>query len=124
MPEVAFFKDRTLQFAIQKLEACQPRDDYRELLELTIIFLGGTPVRGIHILAPGALHRARWMSRILYCYKMWIFKAQFKLKASEERGIFQFLVFVSELYIQHWFEAPLATKAPANDLNFIQHLTK
>ena len=123
VPEVALFKDRTLEFALEKLKKCQPRDDYRELLELTIIFLGGTPARGIHIQAPGALHRARWMSRVLYCYKIWIFRAQFKLKKTEESALFQFLLFVSDVYVKAWFEAPLATKAPVNDLLFIKQVT-
>ena len=30
------------------LEEVQPRDDYRELLELTLIFLGAVPRRGVH----------------------------------------------------------------------------
>lgn len=43
---------------------------YRELLELAIIVLGGTPPRGIEFLALGALHRARWMARIIYAIKI------------------------------------------------------
>lgn len=37
------------------------RDDYREVAEITITLLGGTPPRGIHFLKPGAYHHARWM---------------------------------------------------------------
>ncbi|QQP57048.1 Uncharacterized protein FKW44_001910 [Caligus rogercresseyi] len=39
------------------------RDDYRELLELTLIFLGQVPPRGVRFLAPGPMHNARWMSK-------------------------------------------------------------
>lgn len=36
-----------IHFVVDYLQIEQPRDDYRELLELTIIFLGGVPSRGI-----------------------------------------------------------------------------
>ena len=122
MPEVATFKDKILQFAKEQLKQKQQRDDYKEFLELAIIFLGGSPARGVHIRAPGALHRARWMSRVLYCFKMWLFRNQFKLRASEERGILQFLLFVTKVYMQAWFTAPSAAEAPSNDLQFMQAL--
>jgi len=46
--EIKPFKATTIQFAEKNLEVCQPRDDYREVLELAIIFVGGTPVRRVH----------------------------------------------------------------------------
>lgn len=55
------------------------RDEYHEFLELAIIFLGGTPPRGIHIMAPGAMHQAHWMAKVIYSLKIWIFRHQFKL---------------------------------------------
>lgn len=122
MTEIDSFGEQTLQFAMQNLKMSQPRDDYMEFLELAIIFLGGTPARGIHIRAPGALHSARWMARVLYCYKMWMYRRQFKMKPSQEHAMFQFLLFVSELYVIAWFQAPLANKAPANDLKFLKDL--
>jgi hypothetical protein len=54
---------------------------------------------------------------------MWIFRSQFKLKLSEEQGIFKFLLFVSDIYIQAWFEAPVSVAAPANDLQFLRQLS-
>ena len=64
MPEIDLFLERTMQFVMENLGVCQPRDDYREFLELAVIFLGGTPIRGTHIQAPGPLHSARWMARV------------------------------------------------------------
>jgi len=37
----------------------QPRDDYRELLELTVIFLGGKLSNDISFKIPSAIHHAR-----------------------------------------------------------------
>ena len=59
-------KEEVLAFAQQQLEEVHPTDDYKELLQLTVIFLGGVPVGGIHFLAPASLHRARWMACQLY----------------------------------------------------------
>lgn len=43
----------------------QPREDYREMLQLALVFVGGTdsqlPVCIFH--APGALHNSRWMAK-------------------------------------------------------------
>jgi hypothetical protein len=122
--EIQSLKEGTLQFALSKLEMSQPRDDYREFLELAVIFVGGTPVRGIHIQAPGALHSARWMARVLYCYKIWMFRAHLKLRPAEEHGMFQFLLFVSDVYIRAWFDATMAAGAPENDLRFLKQLAQ
>ena len=52
-----------------------------------------------------------------------MFQSQFKLTRAEETGIFQFLLFISEVYIQAWFEAPSSASAPANDLAFLKKLS-
>ena len=52
-------KEDIRAFAVKQLEVHHPRDDYKELLELVVKFLGAIPRRGIRFVAPGALHRAR-----------------------------------------------------------------
>ena len=74
-----------LAFARTHLEVEQAQDDYREFLELSIIFLGDVPARGIRFQLPGAMHRARWMANVIYAIKMWLFRRKFKMTASEER---------------------------------------
>ena len=46
-----------------------PRADYRELLELTIVCLGGE-VPGFEFHLPGPDHHARWMSKNIYFLKL------------------------------------------------------
>jgi len=41
-----------INFVVDYLQIKQLREDYRELLELTIIFLGGVPPRGISLRVP------------------------------------------------------------------------
>ncbi|KAL4144007.1 hypothetical protein QTP88_006252 [Uroleucon formosanum] len=58
--------EEIIDFSISYLNNRLPREDYRELLELTIIFLGGVPPRGLSFKIPGAIHHARWMAKAIY----------------------------------------------------------
>ena len=49
-------KEEIIEFVNDQLKEHQPREDYRELLELCIVFVGGEPERGFHFRGPGALH--------------------------------------------------------------------
>ena len=55
-----------------------PRDDYRELLELTMIFLGGIPKKGILLCIERAVSHARWMAKVIYVFKIYLFQDQFQ----------------------------------------------
>lgn len=101
-----------------------PRADYRELLELACIFLGGTPPRGIKFKKPGATHHARWLSKAIYSLKMYLFRDQFTLKRTEIEGLREICVFVVLFYVKAWFQAPSAVAAPQCDLNLLQELIK
>lgn len=52
-------KDDIIHFIRQQLTEFHPRDDYRELLHLSLLFLGADCSGDVHIQAPGAFHRAR-----------------------------------------------------------------
>jgi hypothetical protein len=124
-------RQEVLAFALQKLEESQPRNDYRELLSLTVVFLGGTPPGGVRFRAPAGLHRARWMARLIYGFKLFMFGRKaavdglFKLSTSEERGLIQLLCFsIAGGYIQAWFSAPEGISAPRNDLDFLDRLLR
>ena len=67
---------------LQKVK--QPREDYRESLELIIIFLGGTPPRSISFRGLGASHHARWMVKAIYCLKIYLFRGEFTLTKEEK----------------------------------------
>lgn len=122
--EDSFFssKEQAVLFCTQHLEAAQPRDDYRELLELILIFYGGCPQRGIQFMQPGALHRARWMARVIYAIKMYLFWNQFRLTGKKLTGLKRFTAFTAVLYIKSWFRGPSTIAAPAGDLGFLKAL--
>lgn len=100
----------------------QPRDDYRELLELAIITLGSVPQRGVRFMRPGALHRGRWMAKIIYVLKIYLFRSQLSLTIREKKEIRRFVNFALFMYIPAWFAAPVAAAAPRNDLCFLRKM--
>lgn len=100
-----------------------PREDYRELLELTMIFLGQTPPRGIRFRVPGAFHHARWMSQLLYVLKLNLFQEQFKLSRHESTACLEFGLFTTLVYVKAWISCTSPCDAPINDLSLIQSLT-
>jgi len=115
--------DDLLNFAMTNLkEGKHPREDYRELLELMIIFLGGIPLRGISFRIPGAFHHARWMSKAIYCLKIFIFRNQFFLSHDDLNGIKNICIFIVRLYVKAWIRSPFATEAPLQDLQFLGDL--
>ncbi|XP_050530606.1 uncharacterized protein LOC126899603 [Daktulosphaira vitifoliae] len=115
-------KDDILKFSFEQLQKYQPRDDYKELLELVIIFFGETPLNGIYFKIPGPIHHARWMAKAIYCLKIFLFRGQFELSIKELNNIRSLCIFITSLYIKQWFSAPNAALAPNLDLQFIKNI--
>ena len=116
-------RDDILKFAEKQLKEKQPRDDYREFLELCVIFLGGIPEGGISFKSPGPMHHARWMAKVIYSLKVWMFSGQFKLSKKESNGLERILVFIVKFYLKAWTTATDGVSAPASDLALLQQLT-
>jgi len=87
-----------------------------------VIFLGGTPPKGISFKLPGALHRARWMAKAIYTLKIWMFRRQFTWRKREETGLLAMCIFIAAAHIKAWFAAPIAKQAPLNDLQLLKLL--
>lgn len=111
-----------LVFYRQELDKSIVRDDYRELVELSVIFLGGDNDKRYKIKPPGAMHQARWMARAIYSLKIFLLKRQFKLSAKEGQALRDISLFISTIYVKPWLQCGLAVKAPNQDLCFIKSL--
>lgn len=96
------------------------RGDYREFLELVIIFLGGELPNGNIFRHPGAYHHARWMAKGIYSLKIFMFRHLFKLQRREIAGLRDVCLFLVKLYVKAWFRASSSIKAPNNDIEFIK----
>lgn len=100
----------------------QPRDDYRELLLLSLVFLDSCPTESVSFKCPGAMHHARWMSKAIYSLKIFIFREEFQLTIREKKNLRQVCTFVILFYIKVWYTSTSAIVAPNNDLEFIKKL--
>jgi len=117
-------KAELIAFIHHQLSVHQPRDDYKELLQLALLFLGELPPQFTSIHAPGAYHRARWMSKLIYCIKIFLFRSQFNLTPREDSGLCQLNVFVVTVYLQHWYTCPVSAAAPRHDLELLKQLVR
>ena len=98
-----------------------PRKDYKESLELALVVLGHPP-ENFSFKLPGAVSKPRWMAKILYGYKIFLFRKALKLPKKEQAKFERFAVFCSLFYVKHWFTLPLASDAPFNDLDFYKSM--
>ena len=105
-----------MQFATNHLVTKQPQDDYLQLLELLSLFLKGTRLLGAKFCAPGHVHHARWMSKLLYALKVRMFWKQFSFIVQEEEPFNELYVFVIQVDIEAWFTAPKVIEALHQDL--------
>ncbi|ESN98417.1 hypothetical protein HELRODRAFT_176885 [Helobdella robusta] len=91
-----------------------PREDYKELVELCLLVLG-YPMQTdgkYHFRVPGAYHMARWMAKVIYCLKMYLFCNEFKLTATETKSFTEFCLFATHIYVPAWMLCPIPSDAP------------
>ena len=98
-----------------------PRGDYKEMMELLIVFLGGS-VENFKFHIPGADHHARWMSKIIYTLKICLLSGQYNLDAETQEKIWECARFQALIYVKYWYMSPVAAKAPLNDLEYYEKL--
>ncbi|KAJ6634641.1 hypothetical protein Bhyg_13217 [Pseudolycoriella hygida] len=98
-----------------------PRDDYRELIDLTLIILG-VQNKKYKIRIPGALHHARWMCKVIYAFKMYLLREQHQFSEGLQKSLQDFCLFCSLMYVKYWILCPLFPDAAVNDLTFYKNL--
>ena len=113
-----------IDFIQHQLTQFHPRDDYRQLLQPSFIFLGAESSKGIHIQAPEACHRARWMAKLIYSLKIFLFRSQFKLTERELSSLSHFNTIVLMVHLKSWFTAPCTSSAPEERFATSQRVTK
>lgn len=65
--------------------------------------MGGTPSNVIEFHQPGACHLTRWMVKVIYCLKMYMFKHQIEINHSEETALGDICCFIIICYAQNRF---------------------
>lgn len=110
------------------------RADYEELLDLVELYLSDEP-SPVRIQRPGALHKARFMGKLLYAIKMDFLTDKIlqefppgtvygKSKNRQELKLRRFVKFAIFCYISWWFTSPVPAYAPSNDLEFLKNLER
>lgn len=103
------WRSAVIEFCVLQLGKSHARGDYVELLELTLIFLGEAPPKGIKFRKAGSLSRARWMARALYTLKAWMFQDSIKLFDADMLSHLETMCFfITQCYVIYWFQVSSA----------------
>lgn len=92
-----------LKFIDTQLQMNHKKADYKELLQLTIMFVSND--LKFKIKYPGVDSQSRWISKFIYCFKIYLFRNQLKsinFKCSFDK-LAEFCLFGIQIYIFHWF---------------------
>lgn len=109
-------------FCLNALKCHYVRADYKELLQLTLHFIGEQVPHFTQFRLPGATSHARFMSKCIYCLKMFLFRNQFKMTAAELKSLRTICLFLINIYVPYWFRSVNAIEAPQLDLDLIQKI--
>lgn len=96
------------------------RDDYREVNDLILKFLGIKTSKPFRV--PGATNNARWMARIIYAIKTYLFRNHLGLQSDFIDSLERFCLFVALIYTKHWNRCPNVIDAPYNDIQLLKEL--
>ncbi|GBN73687.1 hypothetical protein AVEN_38313-1 [Araneus ventricosus] len=114
--------ENLFDFYRAELKNVMVRDDYRELIELSIVFLGGDAEKKFKIRPPCAMHQDRWMARAIYSLTLSLFSSQLKLNTKDTEALLDICLFIVTTYVKPWLQCILAVKASYKDLCFLKSL--
>lgn len=118
------FKVYIKRYCEEEIQKGTIREDYRELLDLILIFIGDTPRDKVKFRKPGASHHARWMAKAIYVLKIFIFREQVQLTQFEEKALREICLFIVILYAPAWYKCVDSVHSPFHDLTFIKRSIK
>ncbi|KAK3920709.1 Aspartate--tRNA ligase [Frankliniella fusca] len=121
-------RDSILSFAEQNLEKPHTRADYRQLLELVVIFMGENPFqpKPVRFSPPIAVSSARFMARIIYCLLIHMFAltGEFKMDQKVLENVRELNVFFVTTYLEPWYTATNVASAPLTDLKLLKTIVR
>ncbi|GBL94488.1 hypothetical protein AVEN_235590-1 [Araneus ventricosus] len=118
----ACFKASELWQYVQRKTLTTNIDDYRELIELSVVFLGGDAEQKFKSRPPDAKHQTRWMAQAIYSLKLSLFSSQLKLNTKDKEALLDVCLFIVTIYVKPWRQCNLTVKAPYKDLGFLKSL--
>ena len=93
-------------FYLSSRSAYLSKDCDREIIDLCLVILGTRPPtpetdeksQVYHFRVP---HQAGWMMKVIYCFKIFLFREKFTLVARETKALTEFCLFTA--YVQIYF---------------------
>ena len=118
-----------IDYATKTLNEVKLKDDYQEVLRLTLVLLDALPENySFSVRPPGSISHARWMAKILCEFKIVMFSSQLiemglitNEDASTHQELALFLIFY---YVKPWMTATQSRDAAVNDLELVNSLKK
>jgi len=76
--------------------------DYREVIELSLMFLGEDSGTKLKIYPIGAMHQARWMAKPIYCLKIFLLsiRLQIILSSVNKNVLTDISLFIAAAYVK------------------------
>lgn len=119
-PIVNQFYEDAIDIIENHADNCHFRNDYAELNDLVLKFLGKGTNKSFRV--PGATNNARWMCRAIYALKTYLFRQHLDLDPIFMNSLERFCLFVALIYTKFWNQSPNAADAPFNDLQLMKEL--
>ena len=105
------------------------RDDYKEMAQLSLFILNNE--EKIYLKRPGAMHKARWMAKILYSIKICLLKDYINelpkgtvTTPHQLAQLHEFVVFIIFVYSGWWLQCRSAINTPWLDLCLYKSLLR
>lgn len=114
------FFDDAKQVIIGHSKSKSIRDDYAELNDLCLKFMGIKTTKSFMV--PSSISKARWMAKAIYAIKMYLFRNELDIDDELRRDLREFSLFVVLIYCKYWNRCTIAVDAATNDLNLIKEL--
>ena len=103
-----------------------PREDYKQLAELALIWLGGTLPNGkvFKFMKPGAFHAARFMSKAIYLLKIALLSKRIDLDDEVRRSVHRMATFIGIYYCRYFLRTRIPCFAPLDDWKFLGDMVR
>src|SRR6218665_2535827 len=104
------------------------RDDYSEFRELSLVFLGHTKSE-VSLRRPCALHKARWMAKVIYSLKFAMAERSIEqlppgtiTTRHQVTKVRELVTFATHVYLMWWISCKKAVDAPWNNLQQFERI--
>ena len=106
-----------------------PRNDYKELAQISLLYLGGED-GDIKFNRPGAMDKSRWMARIIYSLKIVmmenVIEEEFSLAVYSSYNfptLKKFVNFAALVYVPWWLTSTESSDSPINDFTLVKNIS-